>query len=48
MVKLQYTNGQHTVTIPREYVMQAGLQKGDVLTVSFNERGNLEFKKVKQ
>jgi hypothetical protein len=46
MVKLQYSKQQFTVTIPKEYVEQAKLNKGDVLTISFNERGNLELKKV--
>jgi hypothetical protein len=48
MAKLQYNNGQYTITISKEYVQQAGWVKGDVLTQSFNERGNLELKKVKQ
>ena len=47
MAKIQYNQNQYTVTIPKEYVEQAGLKKGDVVTVSFNERGNLELKKVK-
>ena len=47
MVKLQYNNKQYFITIPKEYVEQAGLEKGSVLTVSFNERGNIELKKVK-
>jgi bifunctional DNA-binding transcriptional regulator/antitoxin component of YhaV-PrlF toxin-antitoxin module len=46
MVKIQYNQQQYTVTIPKEYVVQAGLKKGDALTISFNERGNLELKKV--
>ena len=47
MVKLQQTKRQYTVTIPQPYVEQAKLKKGDQLTVSFNERGNLELSKVK-
>jgi len=43
--KLQYNQQQYSITIPKEYVTQMGLKKGDVLTVSFNERGNLELKK---
>ena len=46
MVKLQQTKRQFTVTIPKVYVDQAKLQKGDNLTISFNERGNLELSKV--
>jgi antitoxin component of MazEF toxin-antitoxin module len=47
MVKLQQTKRQFTVTIPKDYVDQAQLKKGDNLTISFNERGNLELAKVK-
>ena len=47
MVKIQNNGSQFTVTVPKEYIVQAGLGKGDVVTVSFNERGNLELKKVK-
>ena len=46
MVKLQLTKRQFTVTIPKVYVDQAQLKKGDNLTISFNERGNLELCKV--
>lgn len=46
MVKIQHNGSQFTVTIPSEYATQAGLEKGSVVTVSFNERGNLELKKV--
>ena len=45
MPKLQYNGQQHSKTIPKEYVKQMELKKGDVLTVSFNERGNLELRK---
>lgn len=48
MVKIQYNKRQYSVTIPREYIDQARLEKGDVVTVSFNERGNLEIAKVKK
>lgn len=47
MAKLQEHKGQFTVSIPSEYIKQAGWKKGDSLTISFNERGNLEFAKVK-
>lgn len=47
MVKLQYNKQQYSITIPKEFVKQAGLDKGDIVTVSFNERGNLEIRKVK-
>lgn len=45
---LQHNKNQYTITISKEYIDQAGLKKGDVLTMSFNERGNLELKKVKK
>lgn len=48
MPKIQCTGDQYTITIPKEYILQANLQKGDLMTISFNERGNLELKKVKQ
>ena len=47
MVKLQQHKRQFFVTIPKVYVDQAKLKKGDDITVSFNERGNLELAKVK-
>jgi len=47
MVKIQYNKNQYTITIPTEYIQQANLVKGDRVTISFNERGNLELKKVK-
>ena len=46
IVKLQKNKRQFTITIPKVYVDQAKLKKGDDLTISFNERGNLEFAKV--
>ena len=48
MVKLQQTKRQFTITIPTVYVDQAKLKKGDDMTISFNERGNLELAKVKK
>jgi antitoxin component of MazEF toxin-antitoxin module len=48
MVKLQESGGQFTLTIPMEYVLQAKWKKGDSVTVSFNERGNLELAKVRR
>lgn len=48
IVKLQQMKRQFTVTIPKIYVDQAKLKKGDDLTISFNERGNLELCKVKK
>ena len=47
MVKLQQNKRQFTITIPKVYVEQAKLKKGDNLTISFNERGNLELAKVR-
>jgi len=46
MVKLQELKGRFFISIPKEYVKQTKLEKGDSLTISFNERGNLELKKV--
>ena len=46
IVKLQKSKRQFTITISKVYVDQAKLKKGDDLTISFNERGNLEFAKV--
>jgi len=48
MPKLQFTGDQYTITIPKDYVTQAKLSKGDSMTISFNERGNLEFQKVRK
>lgn len=48
MPKIQCQREQFTITIPREYILQSGLKKGDLMTISFNERGNIEFQKVKQ
>ena len=46
-MKLQQHKRQFTITIPKVYVEQAKLKKGDDLTISFNERGNLEIAKVR-
>jgi len=46
MVKLQKNKRQFSITIPKVYVEQAKIKKGDDLTISFNERGNLELAKV--
>jgi antitoxin component of MazEF toxin-antitoxin module len=48
MAKVQLFKGRYSITIPQEYVQQAQWVKGDTVTVSFNERGNIELKKVKQ
>ena len=39
MVKLQQVKDRYSVAVPKEYVEQAKLEKGEVLTWSFNERG---------
>ena len=46
MVKLQQVKGQFSLTIPKEYIEQMKWQKGDTIVLGFNERGNLELKKV--
>lgn len=38
MVKLQERNGQYTLSIPKEKVMQVGWKKGDTLAVDFDRR----------
>jgi len=48
MVKIQNVKDRFFVTVPKEYAEQAGLSKGDTMTWSFNERGNLELAKVKR
>lgn len=48
MAKLQQYKGQFTISIPSEYVEQAQWQKGDTITISFNERGNVELAKVRR
>jgi len=47
MVKLQENKGQFFVTIPREYIMKKKWEKGQVLIISFNERGNVEISDLK-
>ena len=34
--------------IPREIVQKKSWQKGDTITISFNERGNVELAKVRR
>lgn len=46
MAKLQFNNQAYSITLPKVMIQQAGWEKGDTLTVSFNERGNLEIRKV--
>ena len=46
MVKLQQVKDRYFISIPKEFIAQTQLKKGDILTCSYNERGNLEFKKV--
>ena len=49
MVKLQEVNGQYTISIPKEKVIQAGFKKGDQLTVDFDKRtGELIISKLKE
>jgi hypothetical protein len=48
MPKIQYNKSQYTITISKELIEQSKLQKGDVVTINFNERGNLEIIKVKK
>jgi len=47
MAKIQFNQKQYSVTIPKPMIDQAKLQKGDIVTISFNERGNIELQKVK-
>ena len=46
MPKIQESKGRFSLTIPKEYIEQCNLRRGDKLTVSYNERGNLELKKI--
>lgn len=48
MAKLQECKGQFTISIPKEYISQARWEKSDTITISFNERGNIELAKVKK
>jgi len=44
MVKLQQTkDGQYFITLPKVLVEAKKWSKGQVLNISFNERGNLEI-----
>ena len=47
MVKLQRSKGQYFITIPKEYIIKKKWEKGEILTVSFNERGNVEIADVR-
>lgn len=38
MVKLQEFKGQYTISIPKEKVNQAGLKKGDALSIDYDKR----------
>lgn len=40
MVKLQEFEGQYTISLPKEKVMQAGLKKGDTLAIDYDKRNN--------
>jgi len=47
MVKLQEVKGQYTISIPKEKVIQAGLKKGDFLSIDFDKRtGELILAKI--
>ena len=46
MVKIQASKGRFSATIPKDIIEQAGLSKGDNVSVSFNERGNIEIRKI--
>lgn len=46
MVKIQNVKNRFFVSVPKEYADQAKMEKGQVWTWSFNERGNLELSKV--
>jgi len=48
MVKLQENKERFFISVPKEYVEQAGWSKGEILTVSFNERGNIELSNKKK
>ncbi len=48
MVKIQEVKDRFFCSIPKEYIAQARWKKGDQVTVSFNERGNIELKKVER
>lgn len=46
-MKIQESKGRFSISIPKEIVQQAGLSKGSIVSVNFNERGNIEIKKLK-
>ena len=48
MVKIQQSGDTFMVTVPGEIMRMAGLEKGDILNWSFNERGNMELRKGKK
>lgn len=48
MVKIQENKNRIFVSVPKEYAEQSKMEKGQVWTWSFNERGNLELSKVKR
>ena len=49
MVKLQQMGGgQYMVSIPKELVKVKGWKKGQTLLLTFNERGNVEIREVKE
>lgn len=45
MPKIQFNKQQYSITIPKEIIEQGKFTKGEVLTVGFNERGNLEYRR---
>ena len=47
MVKLQENKGQYFVTIPHVIIEKKKWEKGQMLVVSFNERGNVEISDTK-
>lgn len=48
MVKIQENKNRIFVSIPKEYAKEAKIEKGQVCTWSFNEKGNLELSIVKK
>ena len=48
MGKLQLVNKQYTITIPQDIIALVKWGKGDIITVSYNERKNLELCRVNQ
>ena len=43
MPKIQQTNDQFVITLPKALVSQKGWEKGQELFLVFNERGNVEL-----